>query len=228
MIKEDIWTELSKSYDEVLTRWSLYQEIRNRVINNFAQENKIYDQGCGSGILTIDLALHGKEVYGIDSNPHMLARAFEKIKKHSLEDKVFIKEGEILDKHFEDNTFDGIISNNVLYYVDNPKRLLEEAFRVLKKDKKIMIVGPKDDLNVEKIATHCYTEFQDKGLLPEFQKHFDNVVECNKWLKENSKIKNTYTAEELSEILIKIGFSEILEKKEDIYLGFNYYILAKK
>jgi len=225
---KDIWTELSTSYDEILTKWSLYQEIRRRVLDIFYQENKIYDQGCGTGILTIDLALKGLEVYGIDSNPQMLARAFEKIKKYSLEDKVFLKEGEVLDKHFEDNSFDGIISNNVLYYVGNPNKLLTEALRVLKKNKKIIIVGPIHNPDIEKIATHCYQEFMDKGLLPEFQEHFNNVVECNRLLKKEDKFQNTYTSKELSNLLLNLGFSEIISAKEDIYLGINYCVIAKK
>lgn len=226
-MEDSVWTQLAVSYDEVLVHWSLYQEIRDYAISNLSNAQKICDIGCGSGIIASDLARMGKNVYGIDNNPHMLAIAQSK-GTAELKGKLNFKEGDALNLEFPDNMFDGIVSVNVIFYVKYPEQLLKEAYRILQPEKKLVLIGPKPDLDIEKIANHCYNEFAQKGTLPEFKGHLDNMAKCNRMMKSEGQIKNVYELNEIEDILKSVGFSEINNSSEHIYLGGSYAITAKK
>lgn len=226
-MEDSVWTKLAISYDEVLVQWSLYQEIRDYALAGLSESYNICDIGCGSGIIASDLARMGKMVYGVDNNPHMLDRAKSK-ETEELKGRLNLKEGDALNLEFQDNTFDGVVSVNVIFYVESPEQLLKEAYRVLQQGKKLVIIGPKPNLDIEKIANHCYNEFAQKGILPEFKEHLDNMAKCNRMMKSEGQIKNTYEVNELEHILRKVGFSEIIKTSEHLYLGGSYAITVKK
>lgn len=92
------------------------------------------DIGCGTGIYSLLLALHGLEVTGIDISSGMLQKA-EKQKQ-----SIRFMEGDIHTLPFEDNTFDLVISNLVLEFVTSPNDVIAEGMRVLKPDGR-MVVG---------------------------------------------------------------------------------------
>lgn len=226
-MENNVWTDLALSYDEVLVQWSLYQEIRNYALEWLSASNKICDIGCGSGIITSDLARMGKTVYGIDNNPHMLEIARRK-EIGELKRRLNFKEGDALNLEFPDNTFDGVVSVNVIFYVKEPEQLLKEAYRILLPEKKLVLIGPRPTLNIEKIASHCYNEFAQKGTLPEFRGHLDNMAKCNRMMKSEGQIKNVYEIKEIELILKSTGFSEIINTCDCLYLGGSYAITAKK
>src|SRR3989338_5146868 len=91
-------------------------------IFNFGN-SKSLDVGCGNGIITRNLGKICKEIIGVD-----------------IEDKRLIKEGYkfILIKDeklpFKDNTFDVVISNQVIEHVNDQDDHIKEIYRVLKDD----------------------------------------------------------------------------------------------
>lgn len=226
-MEDNVWTKLALSYDKVLVQWSLYQEIRDYALRNLNEAHEICDIGCGSGILASDFAMLGKRVYGIDNNPHMLGIARNK-EKSPLKGELIFKEGNALRLEFPDNMFDGVVSVNLIFYVNDPKQMLKEAYRVLRPGKSFVIIGPCPDLDIEKIAGHCYNEFSQRGALPEFKEDLDNMAKCNRMMKAEGQIKNVYRAAELKNILMNVGFNEVLDSGEHIYLGGSYAITVRK
>ncbi|XJZ26920.1 class I SAM-dependent methyltransferase [Bacillota bacterium Lsc_1132] len=89
------------------------------------------DLGCGTGIYSIWLARMGLKVTGIDTSLNMLEIAKEKSAAASL-DIDFIQ-ADIHQLPFADETFDLIVGNIVLEFVDEPQQVMKEVFRVLKK-----------------------------------------------------------------------------------------------
>src|SRR3954470_6277454 len=94
----------------------------------------VLDLGSGGGI---DVLLSAKRVgptgkaYGLDMTDDMLALANENKRKAGASNVEFLK-GEIENIPLPDNSVDVIISNCVINLSSDKKRVLQEAFRVLK------------------------------------------------------------------------------------------------
>lgn len=98
---------------------------------------KALDLGCGTGIFTIWLAKQGLDVTGIDLSSEMLAKAREKAQRQDL--AIHWIQADINRLPFERETFDLVIGNIVLEFVENPEKVVAEALRVLKKDGRLVI-----------------------------------------------------------------------------------------
>lgn len=99
---------------------------------------KILDLGCGLGFLSIPLAMEGHDVTGIESSKSML----EKARKHAAQSKAEV-EFLYMDVHqldFEDNSFDLLISRNVIWTEFEPERTYREWKRVIKPKGQILIL----------------------------------------------------------------------------------------
>lgn len=90
---------------------------------------KALDLGCGTGIYSYLLLERGLNVTGIDISSEMLNVA--KVKRG--EENVNFVQGDIHSLPFADGTFDLVISNIVLEFTKQPKQIVQEALRVLKK-----------------------------------------------------------------------------------------------
>lgn len=90
----------------------------------------ILDVGCGTGQTAAYLAAQfGAIVTGIDINPVMVEKAKTRMERYQL--PVEIIQGSIENSSLKDESFDLIISESVLSFVNKPKSLTE-IFRLLK------------------------------------------------------------------------------------------------
>ncbi|MEB2299144.1 class I SAM-dependent methyltransferase [Lysinibacillus xylanilyticus] len=90
----------------------------------------ILDVGCGTGQTAAYLAeQYEAKVTGIDINPEMVAKAKRRMKKNRLPVKII--QCSIEQVSLRDHTFDFIISESVLSFVNKPNAL-KEIFRLLK------------------------------------------------------------------------------------------------
>ncbi|MFO8078114.1 MAG: methyltransferase domain-containing protein [Thermoplasmatota archaeon] len=90
----------------------------------------ILDVGCGSGIVTRDLAhLTNGLVIGIDESRDMIQEAREILKQY---DNVSLKVGSAQKLPFNDNIFDITTCNLVLMWASHPQQMLYEMTRVTK------------------------------------------------------------------------------------------------
>lgn len=104
-----------------------------REINNLPQGN-LLEIGVGNGAHLPLYKAH--KVTGIDTSANMLAIAGKR-KTGSVE--LLQMNGEAL--AFPDNYFDYVVLSHVIAVVDDPEKLLSEAFRVLKPDGRIFILN---------------------------------------------------------------------------------------
>lgn len=94
-------------------------------------DSSILDAGCGTGQTAAYLYQQYKaKVTGLEINPIMIEKA--KFRFQRLQLPIQLIHGSIEEIPFEDNTFDFILSESVLAFVNKPKAL-KEFFRVLKK-----------------------------------------------------------------------------------------------
>lgn len=94
----------------------------------------ILDLGCGRGMDTINAArlvgCNGK-VTGLDLTPAMIEEAVKNAENEKIENVSFVL-GDIENLPFEDQSFDGIISNCVINHARSKKKAYGEIQRVLK------------------------------------------------------------------------------------------------
>jgi SAM-dependent methyltransferase len=94
-------------------------------------QSVILDAGCGTGQTAAYLYQHYKsQVIGIEINPIMVEKAISRFEKQQL--PISLIQGSIEEIPFADQTFDFILSESVLAFVNKPKAL-KEFNRVLKK-----------------------------------------------------------------------------------------------
>lgn len=109
-------------------------EKASRFIYN---SKKLLDIGCGDGeILDVVEPRQIVNVYGIDNNPDSLKIA----QKKGMNVKICDINLEKIP--YVDNFFDHIICLDVIEHVSNPRFLLSEAYRVLRKGGKIILSTP--------------------------------------------------------------------------------------
>ncbi len=90
----------------------------------------ILDVGCGSGMVTRDIAhLTKGKVVAVDGSGEMIEVAREVLKNYS---NVDFKKENAENFSFKDNTFDIVTCNLFLMWVDNPQKVVNEMARVTK------------------------------------------------------------------------------------------------
>lgn len=107
-----------------LTKHILAQE-------NISKESKILDAGCGTGQTAAYLYdSYGATVTGLELNPIMIEKAKNRFLKLQL--PIQLIHGSIEEIPLVDDSFDFVLSESVLAFVNKPKAL-NEFYRVLKK-----------------------------------------------------------------------------------------------
>lgn len=117
------------------------EKIRLKKIINVSQLNKedaVLDLGCGEGFL-ISLLPNLKQITGIDISKVALKRAKEVI-NNKPNTKLMWGNAHKLD--ISDESFDKIISSEMLEHIPHPRKAMKEIHRVLKKDGLAIISVP--------------------------------------------------------------------------------------
>lgn len=125
-----------KSIKGVITNW-----LELRLINKALQYSNIFppaqilDIPCGTGRLSLYLAMKGYTVTGVDISSEMIRVAREKVEKYNLIDNVFLKIEDAENLSFPDDSFDAVISLRFLGHTPPEIRLkvLQEFKRVTRK-----------------------------------------------------------------------------------------------
>ena len=86
---------------------------------------RILDLGCGTGVLSAEIAERAAEVLGIDRSPEMVAQAQNRFPGLQFEVADATKLG------FEDE-FDAVFSNAVLHWIPEAEKVIEGVARALK------------------------------------------------------------------------------------------------
>lgn len=93
------------------------------------EQGPILDAGCGDGYGTWTMAKMGFDMVGIDISIDMIHKA-EQRKTPGL--KMEFQQADIIQLPFADQSFSGILSINVLEWVESPLTGLQELRRILK------------------------------------------------------------------------------------------------
>lgn len=88
--------EFAKIYDELINEDINYDEMVKRILelcsDNNIEFNDYLDIACGTGNVTIRIAKHFKNIYGVDLSEDMLREAFEKFKDARIRGKIICQD----------------------------------------------------------------------------------------------------------------------------------------
>ncbi len=123
MMGSDHPVALLRAENKLRTPW-----IAAEIAKKFPHPVSVLDIGCGAGILTNALAKEGHQVAGIDLSESSLAIA----RQNDEAGTVDYRRANAYALPFSDANFETVCAMDVLEHVEEPRRLIAEAARVLK------------------------------------------------------------------------------------------------
>ncbi len=131
---EKYWDTRSEGFskrvrDELKTDHDKWSEKLDFYLKDI-EGKKVLDIGCGPGFFTIILSEKGYDVTAFDYSPDMLKEAEKNVQNSGYSAK-FVR-GDAQNLPFEDEEFDIIVSRNLTWNLESPKKAYEEWLRVLK------------------------------------------------------------------------------------------------
>ena len=96
-----------------------------------AVQGSVLDVACGPGILSAAIAKSARDVVAFDLTPQMLKKTAQRCSEAGL-DNVTFREGNAAELPFADATFDAVVTRLSVHHFDQPSRVIEEIFRVLR------------------------------------------------------------------------------------------------
>ncbi len=102
------------------------------------KQGKLMDCGCGPGTVTLYVSDMGFDITDYDQSSEMLKVARKNGEELGI--KADYVQGDAEDMPFDDDTFDVIVSQNMLWTVPHPDKVLAEWHRVLKPGGRLVYV----------------------------------------------------------------------------------------
>jgi ArsR family transcriptional regulator len=118
------------------------------------------DLGCGSGHLTALLAPFVSRVVGVDASESMLARAQARLTDLANAE---LRLGELESLPLDDHTLDAAVLSLVMHHAPDPRRVLDEAHRVLNAGGRLLIVDllPHERVEYRERMGHVWLGFSE-------------------------------------------------------------------
>jgi ubiquinone/menaquinone biosynthesis C-methylase UbiE len=156
--------DIAEIYDETRSLSSevtqeFYDKLVKKGIN--LENSIILDGGIGTGRTIAPLLKYNIKLIGIDNSKNMLEKLRENFKGERELEKVRLINGDVTKLPFKNNSFDLIISIQVLHLVTNWKQAIDEVKRVLKPQGFFIIAGATSQALASKVAKK-YFEFSLK------------------------------------------------------------------
>lgn len=117
--------------------------LKHNTVDEIFRDKSVLDIGCGAGGKTIFYASQQvKSIIGVEILNKYKNDAEELAKKYSINDKFTFVCSDASETPFDDESFDTIIMNDAMEHVDEPEKVLDECYRILKKGGKIYLNFP--------------------------------------------------------------------------------------
>lgn len=182
----------------------LYWDYKeNCIISQIEDEEIIFDIGCGAGIMLEKLIerFPDRKINGIDSSNENV----EFCKKFGLP----VNHGSVYDLKMKNKSVDCVVFLEVIEHLSDAQKAIQEIYRVLKKDRKLILLFPNDLMFKIIRLTMFY-----------FKEALCNSGHLRQWSPKNMRA-----------ILQKQGFKIIKQKSIPFYfwpMSLHHLVVAKK
>lgn len=122
-----------KHYDNFIKLFNLNKMDEIKDILELKGEEIVLDIGGGTGKLAEYISDDCKLIYVLDESKGMLTKV-------EANTRVVPVLGDGLNTNFDNNSMDIVILSDILHHIEDQQRLIEEIYRVLKKNGKLIIL----------------------------------------------------------------------------------------
>ena len=131
-------------WDRIAGIYDLYQIINRKANDRTAaicaeyimSEDNVLECACGTGIMTRAIAPKCRMMTATDFSKKMILKTRRKLKRFN---NVSFQQADITNLEFKDSSFDKAVAANVIHLLDEPKKALDELFRVVRPGGVILI-----------------------------------------------------------------------------------------
>ncbi|MFT5175942.1 MAG: ubiquinone/menaquinone biosynthesis C-methylase UbiE [Gammaproteobacteria bacterium] len=103
-----------------------------------ASQGAILDLACGPGVVSAAISVDARKVVAFDVTPAMLDKARQRC-ANAGRDNVEFQHGDAEHLPFDDGVFDGVVTRLAIHHFQDPARVLNEVFRVLRPAGRLVI-----------------------------------------------------------------------------------------
>lgn len=186
---KEIFNQLASVYEHSVDKTSLYNSEYERPsmlgqIPHDLRDMNVLDAGCAAGWYTFELVNRGADVVSIDISPEMVNSTLRRVGSTAkvlcldLENKL----------HFEDDSFDFIVSSLSLHYLKDWSYTFSEFQRILKHEGSLLFS-----------VHHPFTDIR----LLENANYYSTELIVDEWNKEGKLYEVPFYRRPLNEILNK-------------------------
>ena len=120
-----------------------YGQVAEEIVSAF-KSGVILDLGTGPGYLPIEIVRRTPDIniIGVDLSRKLIQLAQANATKAGLSHRLRFEVGNSAELHFDNASFDMVISTGMLHSLKNPVAVLKEIYRVLKKGGEAWIYDP--------------------------------------------------------------------------------------
>ncbi len=216
--EQTFWATYARVYEQVLTQFSAHRKLMLDIRRSQQAVIDLLDVGCGPGLLASQLARQDRRVVGIDYSEPMIKIARSRIRP-GLEFNVM----DAAQLSYPDDTFSGVVSTNLLYFVPDPRQVLREMSRVLRSGGLLTLSAPRTGADTRVLSRQLMREVEGR---PELQKDLELFFQCNAMLDRHG-LRNLFSLAGIRDLVLEAGFSRVIELRPS-YLRQNYFITAIK
>lgn len=227
---KDSWDNISGSGYDVLTRLPSYNVLISEIVSHIKDCESVADLGCGTGNIIKLLVEENpgiERIVGVDYSPEMLEIAKKKLIRVD-DGKILLYQSDVTQLSLEKESFDGAISNNVLFNLDNskrePEKAIANAYNILRIGG-IFVVSSMSDKIDPSFISKVYAECREAGIKPEEMKP---LMDHNRMLFESGGMGFRPSKGTLETMLVSAGFKNVVFSDMLHYHGCNYLATAIK
>ena len=129
----EYWNRRSVIYDSKIGH--IYHDAYERTIHMsrryLNKTDYVLDLGCGTGIITVEIAPLVDRIRAIDVSEDMMSICRKKLESRGVKN-VTLEQMSIFDSTLEDESFDVVCAYNILNYLNDRDDALERMYSILK------------------------------------------------------------------------------------------------
>ncbi len=119
-----------------------YDYSNNFAFLDYLKNRKVAELGCGHGYITFCLYDYVTAIDGFDVDQNALLVARELMKAYGLDHRINFTAMESDEVPAESDSYDCVLSADVIEHVQNPFKYLSESYRILRKGGRLLISTP--------------------------------------------------------------------------------------
>lgn len=198
----------------VIARYKNCINLISKYSTKGPEKIKVLDAGCGDGALSYFIAKKGFNVSGVDLSHEAIESGDRITKSKGL--SINFKQGSVYEIPFKENTFDVVVSSEVIEHLEQVDLFLEELRRVVIPGGIIIITTPirltKYPVDPEHVIEWFKEDFEDL-----LKKHFKKVS----FLTSHPVVwADLYQARYSGQMVVRL-FMNIISYVYNPFLGFN-------